>query len=139
MKRVVWVVAAWAGLTAALPLPARDTEPRVKLDGHAREVASVAFSPDGKTLASGSWDSTIKLWEVATGRNTATLKGHSSYVSCVAFRPDGKTLASASWDSTVKLWDVATGKETATLQGHRGAVWSIADSTPRRCCHWSCT
>jgi WD40 repeat protein len=69
----------------------------------------VAFSPDGKTLASGSADHTIKLWEVATGKEQATLKGHTRVVTSVAFSPDGKTLASGSTDKTIKLWDVTTG------------------------------
>src|SRR5262249_53240542 len=82
------------------------------LKGHKNAVSSVAFSPDGKTLASGSGDKTIKLWDVATGKEMASLKGHTGYVFSVAFSPDGKTLASASGDKTVKLWDVALSKNT---------------------------
>ncbi|MGI2909791.1 WD40 repeat domain-containing protein, partial [Hassallia sp. VBCCA 56010] len=77
---------------------------------HSNSVRSVAFSPDGKTLASGSDDNTIKLWDVATGKLSQTLTGHSNSVRSVAFSPDGKTLASGSDDNTIKLWDVATGK-----------------------------
>jgi WD40 repeat protein len=73
-------------------------------------VNSVAYSPDGKMLASGSRDQTIKLWDVARAKEQATLKGHTEMVNSVAYSPDGKMLASGSRDQTIKLWDVATGK-----------------------------
>ena len=76
----------------------------------------VSFSPDGTLLASASDDNTVKLWNVATGTNIATLEGHTNSVYSVAFSPDGATLASGSWDNTVKLWDVATKQNIATLQ-----------------------
>jgi serine/threonine protein kinase/Tol biopolymer transport system component len=96
--------------------------------GNAGEVYSVAFSPDGKTLASGSRDQTIKLWGVSTGKCTTSLTGHTRVVHSVAFSPDGKTLASGSRDQTIKLWDVSTGKCTATLTGHTESVYSVAFS-----------
>ncbi|MEH1902744.1 MAG: caspase family protein, partial [Nostoc sp.] len=99
-----------------------------RLEGHSSGVNSVAFSPDGKTIASASSDNTVKLWNAATGKEITTLKGHSSAVYSVAFSPDGKTIASASYDNTVKLWDAAIGKEIITLNGHSNEVNSVAFS-----------
>jgi WD40 repeat protein len=90
------------------------------------DVTSVAFNPDGKTLASGDLEGTIKLWNLATGRITGTLKQHQNYVTSLAYSPDGKPLASGSWDTTIKLWDVATGRNTATLRGHTDWVMAVA-------------
>ena len=80
------------------------------LQGHAGAVWSVAFSPDGKTLASGSSDQTVHLWEVSSGQCLKTLQGHTSRSRSVAFSPDGKTLASGSDDQTVRLWEVSSGQ-----------------------------
>ncbi len=93
----------------------------------------MAFSPDGTKLASASWGKSgeaggVKLWEVSTGQNIATLQGHTDGGNSVAFSPDGTVLASGSYDETVKLWKVSTGQNIATLQGHRGAVYSVAFS-----------
>ena len=105
MKRVLFL--ACMGVITAFPLSAQELRLRDTLAGHTGVVSSIAFSPDGKTLASGSWDKTIRLWDVATGKNTASLKGHTLEVLSVAYSPDGKTLASGSDDQTVRLWDVA--------------------------------
>ncbi|MYG06378.1 hypothetical protein F4167_07140 [Candidatus Poribacteria bacterium] len=78
------------------------------LTGHTLTVWSVAFSPDGLTLASGSQDETIRLWNIATGAHIATLTGHTAPVKSVAFSSDGVTLASGSMDSTVRLWDLTS-------------------------------
>ena len=98
------------------------------LEGHIYRVTSVSFSPDGTMLASGASDGTVKLWDMATRRNTATLEGHTSVAYSVSFSPDGTMLASGASDGTVKLWDVATRRNTATLEGHTSSVLSVVFS-----------
>ncbi len=102
--------------------------PDTFLAGHTRWVNSVAFSPDGNTIASGSRDNTIKLWDVASGTLKATLEEHVWWFNSVAFSPDGNTIVSGSSDNTIKLWDVATGTLKATLEEHSGDVNSVAFS-----------
>src|SRR5262249_20891809 len=96
--------------------------------GHTSGVMSIAFSPEGSTLASGSSDTTVRLWDVATGRALRAFAGHTSGVMSIAFSPEGSILASGSDDTTVRLWDVATGRALRALEGHTNVVRSVAFS-----------
>jgi WD40 repeat protein len=95
-------------------------------------VFSVAFSPDGKTLAAGSWDGTVRLWEVATGKELHLFHDQKTPVRAVAFSPDGKTLACGGEGSAIILRDTATGKELRRLAGHRGPITFVTFSPDGR-------
>src|SRR5262249_21750962 len=105
---------------------------RATLRGHSLALASVAYSPDGKYLATGSYDRAAKVWDMNTNRELITLKGHQAAVEAVAFSPDGTRLATGSYDGTVKLWDWAVGKEVATFKGHTNMIRSLAYSPDSR-------
>ncbi len=108
------------GLAAAQPPMPKE------LKGHNALVYSLSFSPDGKFLATASYDNTIKVWDFAAGKEVKTLTGHTAPVYCVAFSPDGQTLASGSLDKSIRLWNVAEGKETKKIDGHTDIVDSVA-------------
>ena len=99
---------------------------------HGERVTDIKFSPEGKTIASGGTDNTIKLWDVATSTLKDTLEGHTHWVNSVVFSTDGKTIASGGGDNTIKLWDIATStlKDAFkdSLEGHPHMVNSVAFS-----------
>lgn len=106
----------------------RTGESRGHFVGHEDAVTCVAFTQDGKLLATGSADKTVKLWDIATAKVSFTLKGHTNWVYAAAFSPDGKTLATGAYDKTVRLWNTTTGKEIISLEAHRGSVRAVAFS-----------
>ena len=85
------------------------------LEGHIDSVRSVSFSPNGKLIVSGSYDETVKTWDVETGKQVHNLEGHSSDVNSVSFSPNSRLIVSGSLDKTVKTWDVQTGKQLQSL------------------------
>ena len=93
--------------------------------GHHDSLYSIALSPDGKTVATGSYDQKIELWEAETGREIRMLSGHNGAIFGLAFRPDGKILASASGDRTVKLWDVSSGERRDTLSQSLKELYTV--------------
>ena len=106
-----------------------DAHSLVELDlltGHTDGVTSIAFSPDGKTLVSSSYDETVRLWDVNTGTLKSTLTGHTKRINSIAFSPDGTILAGAGSDEAVHLWDAVSGAHKAMLVGHTRTITTIA-------------
>ena len=91
-------------------------------------VASIAYSPDGETLACGTRDNTILLWSVSRWKQIKTLEGHAESIPSVAFSPDGQILASGSWDRTIRLWNPHTGELLKVLTGHSFGIYTLAFS-----------
>jgi len=137
----LWRGWLWLWLACGMVLPAF-TQERPDIvwirDGHAWEVTSVSFSPDGRLLASGGADDTIKLWRVADGSLVRILWGHTSFVTSVSFSPDGRLLASGSWDGTIRLWRVADGALRQTYNQEIFGAFSIQFSSDGRLFGYGC-
>jgi len=111
-------------LTASLTPPGG---PLIRiLEGHIHQVIAVAVTPDGKHVISGSWDNTLRVWDIESGKEIQTLEGHTDGVEAVAVTPDGKHAISGSRDNTLRVWDIESGEEIQTLEGHTNSVSAVA-------------
>jgi WD40 repeat protein/serine/threonine protein kinase len=99
-----------------------------RLEGHTGNISSVAFSPDGTQILSGSQDNTLRLWDICTSSCVRRFEGHTSWVLSVAFARDGSLVLSGSWDNGLRLWDTATGLCLRSFEGHTGSVTSVGFS-----------
>jgi WD40 repeat protein len=96
-------------------------------------VSSVAISPDGQTLVSGSWDNTIKIWDLRTGQQVCTLPQQPSIVEAISISPDGQTLATGGWGNIIKLWNLTTGEEIRTLKEAHNLVETLHATSLQIC------
>lgn len=110
------------------PSTSSQTAPIKTLNGHSQVVSSIAMSSEGTTLVSGSYDTTVKLWNWKTGKETDTLEVNGGSIHAVAISNDGKILAVGTGNNTIKLWDLTTKEEIGTFTGHTSAVKSLAIS-----------
>jgi WD40 repeat protein len=116
---------SFAQVQSSLRNAIENARERNLLKGHEDQVYPVAFSPDGKTIVSGSRDGTIRLWDTTGKPIGQPLQGHESAVMSVAFSPDGKTIVSGSWDNTIRLWDTSGKPIGQPFKGHEHGVYSV--------------
>ena len=109
-----------AGDTVGVPLRA--------WQGHSQSIVCGAVTPDGKTLVSGDWDGTIKIWNIAADKERTTLHSPAPGLQALAVSPDGKTFATAASDRVVRVWNIATGGPRTELHGHAGEITALAYS-----------
>ena len=95
-------------------------------EGHTSSAYSVAITPDGKHIVSGSWDKTIKLWDINSGKEIRSFEGHTNSVNSVTITPDGKHIVSGGYDITIKLWNINSGEALRSFKGNIDSVYSVA-------------
>ena len=130
-SKQVAIIMAIVALSGCIKKVLEHSSPRKELEavvqmGHSRSITCVAFSPNGRLAVSGSDDSTLKLWEVFTGREVRTFKGIRANVTAVAFSPDGSLVFSGHNDGTLAFWEISTGQKIRTIKGHATWIHSVA-------------
>src|SRR5947199_345591 len=119
-------LAVCAALGVLTAVRAGDPAQPIEVRAHRAEVWCLAFSPDGRLIATCGKDKAVKLWDAATGKEVRTLAGHTGEVYTPAFLPDGRSLATCGQDGTIRVWDIDDGRELRKLTGHTGTVYTIA-------------
>ena len=113
-------------LVLVLPAVGQERKPEQVVQGHSKEVTSVALSGDGSLALTGSYDKTAILWDAKSGKKLRTFSGHKNSVTSVAMSGDGSQALTGSSDSTAILWDAKSGEELRTFSGHKDYVTSVA-------------